>query len=99
MKIGLRAELHQNPITWDNYKENEVKNLTKECCIVILKIFPNNIDIKLIDGIVWSSVPDVPGNFFLKMIRSYHFADINLFWVDIKENAKLRVNQWFKKNN
>jgi len=87
-----------NPITWDNSKKTNKKS-HKGILYRDLNIFPNNINIKLIDGIVWSSVPDVPGNFFLKMIRSYHFADINLFWVDIKENAKLRVNQWFKKNN
>jgi hypothetical protein len=87
-----------NPITWDNSKKTN-KESHKGMLYRDLKIFSNNINIKLIDGIVWSSVPDVPGNFFLKMIRSYHFADINLFWVDIKENAKLRVDQWFKKNN
>ena len=55
--------------------------------------------IKLIDGIVWASLPNVPGKLFLKPVRSYHFADINLFWLDISENAKLRVEQWFLKNN
>jgi len=64
-----------------------------------MKIFPNNINIKLIDGIVWASLPNVPGKLFLKLVRSYHFADINLFWLDISENAKLRVEQWFLKNN
>ena len=44
-----------------------------------MKIFPNNINIKLIDGIVWASLPNVPGKLFLKPIKSYHFADINLF--------------------
>ena len=63
-----------------------------------LKIFNNNIDIKLIDGIVWASLPNVPGKLLLKPVRSYHFADINLFWVDIQKNAKLRVQEWFKKN-
>ena len=30
---------------------------------------------------------------------TYHFADINLFWMDISKNAKQRVDQWFLKNN
>lgn len=87
-----------NPITWDDSKETK-KDLHKGLLFRDLKIFSQNIDIKLIDGIVWSSLPNVPGKILLKTVRSYHFADINLFWVDIKENAKLRVNQWFKKNN
>ena len=87
-----------NPITWDDSKETK-KDLHKGLLYRDLKIFSQNIDIKLIDGIVWSSVPNVPGKILLQTVRSYHFADINLFWVDIRENAKLRVDQWFKKNN
>ncbi len=87
-----------NPITWDDKKEAN-KDLHKGLMYRNLKIFPNNVRIKIVDGIVWSSLPDVPGKLFLKPIRSYHFADINLFWVDIRENAKLRVNKWFDKNN
>jgi hypothetical protein len=87
-----------NPITWDDSKEAK-KDLHKGLLYRDLKIFSQNIDIKLIDGIVWSSIPNVPGKILLQTVRSYHFADINLFWVDIRENAKLRVDQWFKKNN
>ncbi len=87
-----------NPITWDDSKETK-KDLHKGLLFRDLKIFSQNIDIKLIDGIVWSSLPNVPGKILLKTVRSYHFADINLFWVDISENAQLRVKNWFKKNN
>ena len=87
-----------NPITWDDSKETK-KDLHKGLLFRDLKIFSQNIDIKLIDGIVWSSLPNVPGKILLKTVRSYHFADINLFWVDIRENAQLRVKNWFKKNN
>ena len=87
-----------NPITWDDSKETK-KDLHKGLLYRDLKIFSQNIDIKLIDGIVWSSIPNVPGKILLQTVRSYHFADINLFWVDIRENAKLRVDQWLKKNN
>ena len=87
-----------NPITWDDSKETK-KDLHKGLLYRDLKIFSQNIDIKLIDGIVWSSIPNVPGKILLQTVRSYHFADINLFWLDIRENAKLRVDQWFKKNN
>jgi hypothetical protein len=87
-----------NPITWDDSKETK-KDLHKGLLYRDLKIFSQNIDIKLIDGLVWSTVPNVPGKILLQTVRSYHFADINLFWVDIRENAKLRVDQWFMKNN
>ena len=94
----FKGGVTSNPITWDDSKETK-KDLHKGLLYRDLKIFSQNIDIKLIDGIVWSTVPNVPGKILLQTIRSYHFADINLFWVDIRENAKLRVDQWFKKNN
>ena len=94
----FKGGVTSNPITWDDSKETK-KDLHKGLLYRDLKIFSQNIDIKLIDGIVWSTVPNVPGKILLKTVRSYHFADINLFWVDIRENAKLRVDQWFKKNN
>ena len=94
----FKGGVTSNPITWDDSKETK-KDLHKGLLYRDLKIFSQNIDIKLIDGIVWSSIPNVPGKILLQTVRSYHFADINLFWVDIRENAKLRVDQWFKKNN
>ena len=94
----FKGGVTSNPITWDDSKETK-KESHKGVLYRDLTIFPKNINIKLVDGIVWSSLPNIPGKFFLRPVRSYHFADINLFWVDIRENAKLRVEQWFKKNN
>ncbi|MBJ34299.1 MAG: hypothetical protein CMC90_00140 [Flavobacteriaceae bacterium] len=94
----FRGGVTTNPITWD--ESIDTKNtLHKGLLFTNLKIFPKNINIKIIDGMIWSSVPNVPGKFLFRTIRDYHFADINLFWVDIKENAKLRADQWFLKNN
>ena len=93
----FKGGVTSNPITWDDSKETK-KESHKGVLFRDLKIFPKNINIKLVDGIVWSSLPNVPGKFFLRSVRSYHFADINLFWVDIRENAKLRVEKWFQKN-
>ena len=47
---------------------------------------------------IWSTVPNLPGKIFFSIINDYHFADINLFWLDIQENAKQRVKEWYKKN-
>ena len=35
---------------------------------------------------------------FIIFIKNYHFADINLFWKDIQENALIRTDNWFKIN-
>ena len=35
------------------------------------------------------------GNFLLKLMRNYHFGDVNIFWKDISENAKIRVENFY----
>jgi hypothetical protein len=54
--------------------------------------------LKKTDGILWSTLPKVKKRFFLSFIKNYHFADINLFWKDIQENALIRTDNWFKIN-
>ncbi len=86
-----------NPISWD---DQEVSNKKDHLGVLSSdkKIYPKSLKVEKIDGMLWSSVPKIPKRFFLSFIKSYHFADINLFWADIQENAKIRVSSWAKKN-
>lgn len=63
-----------------------------------LKVYSKKIKVKVIDGLLWSTPPDIPGKIFLSMVKNYHFADINLFWKDISDNSKIRVNKWLQMN-
>ena len=63
-----------------------------------LKVYPGKTKVKVIDGLIWATPPDIPGKLFLGIVKDYHFADINLFWKDISENSKIRVNKWLKMN-
>ena len=63
-----------------------------------LKVYPGKTKVKVIDGLIWATPPDIPGKLFLSMVKDYHFADINLFWKDISENSKIRVSKWLKMN-
>tara|TARA_B100000886_G_scaffold224317_1_gene156122 strand:- start:3580 stop:4605 length:1026 start_codon:yes stop_codon:yes gene_type:complete len=94
----FRGGVTSNPITWDKSTETD-KSLHEGLLYRNLKIFPKSLSIKVVDGMVWSTVPNLPGKLLFSTIKDYHFADINLFWVDIQKNAKLRVKQWFLKNN
>ena len=85
-----------NPITWDK-TEKSLKKEHKGLLGKDLNIYPKSLTVKVKDGILWTSVPDIPGKFFLKFLKNYHFADINLFWKDIQENSILRLSKWEKK--
>ena len=86
-----------NPILW-----NERPTASAESHLGVLnsdgKIYPQALSIELVDGLVWSSLPKIPKRWLLSLIKSYHFADINLFWKDIEKNAQVRVEAWLKKN-
>ena len=86
-----------NPITWNNQNESDIEDhkglLNKD-----LKLYPKSLRVKKIDGLLWSSVPKIPGRILLSVVKNYHYADINLFWGDIQENAQERVNHWFEVN-
>ena len=102
--LGLAEEkLHMPdiPSTIPNLADDQEVSNKKDHLGVLSsdkKIYPKSLKVEKIDGMLWSSVPKIPKRFFLSFIKSYHFADINLFWADIKENAKIRVSSWAKKN-
>ena len=84
-----------NPITWDNSTESKLIE-HKGLFFYDKRIYPRSIKIKIYDGLVWSSVPkNIKGSTLLKLISNYHFGDVNLFWKDISENAKLRVDSFY----
>ena len=87
-----------NPITWDTQKTS-VKSNHKGLLNEDLKLYPKSLKIELIDGILWTSLPQIPGRVFFSLIKNYHFADINLFWKDIEQNAIARVKSWYQKNH
>ena len=87
-----------NPISWDSQKSSQM-NHHKGILNEDLEIYPMSLRVEVKDGVLWTSVPKIPGRFYLSLIRNYHFADINLFWRDIEENAKVRVKAWYQKNS
>ena len=59
-------------------------------------MYNKSVFIEIKEGIVWSSVPKgIKGNIYLKLIKNYHFGDINIFWKDISENVINRVNNFY----
>ena len=84
-----------NPIKWDESRHAS-NNEHKGLFFYDQKIYPNAVNIIIYDGLLWSSVPKgIKGNLILKMIKNYHFGDVNLFWKDISENAKKRVDSFY----
>ena len=84
-----------NPIKWDESRSGSIDE-HKGLLFYDQKIYPNSVKILIYDGLLWSSVPKgIKGSLLLKLIKNYHFGDVNLFWKDISENAKKRVESFY----
>jgi hypothetical protein len=84
-----------NPLSWkiDTVEVDRKKNLggiTWKFNQVVQNI--NGAKIK--DGILWVDKPHVPGRMLIRL-KNFHVADYNLFWFNIRENVRLRVNNYF----
>ena len=60
------------------------------------RIVPHVVSTQIHNNILWSSKPDVPGKIFYTQ-KNYHIGDINLFYMNIRENVAARINAFLKK--
>lgn len=86
-----------NPLTWTNEtgfvssqqnKGGVLKNFNH--------VVPHVVSAQIHNNILWSSKPDVPGK-ILYTQKNYHIGDINLFYMNIRENAAARINAFLRK--
>lgn len=85
-----------NPLSWQvtgewvSRKENKGAVLYK-----FNKPLAANVGTQIHGNILWSSKPRFFGNILLTR-KNYHIGDINLFWMNIRENVAQRVAEYKK---
>ncbi|MEN9743424.1 MAG: hypothetical protein RLZZ65_1229 [Bacteroidota bacterium] len=91
-----KGKMVVNPVTWGldalaTYEQH------KGFLYFDQKCYNQLFETHLIDGAIWISRPK--GKFFWLSLtmRNYHIGDINLFWQDVHNNAKLRVRTFVEK--
>ena len=82
-----------NPISWttDNTlskKQNHLGILFRNHKIQ----YPNSITAYNHNSVVWIKKIQIPFEFFYRK-KNYHFADYNLFWMNIRHNLRKRLNE------
>ncbi|MFZ1379969.1 MAG: DUF3089 domain-containing protein, partial [Saprospiraceae bacterium] len=86
-----------NPISW---KLDTVKTLKDQHKGMVLYNFhsattPHAIQAKVQNNILWVNKPKFKGSFLL-VKKNYHQGDYNLFYVNVRENARKRLNAFWK---
>jgi len=86
-----------NPITWDAAQPNADRSLNKGGILLNFnKLAQHPADAIVHDGVLWTDRPHFPGSIFYKA-KNYHVGDLNLYYINIRENAALRVAAFRKK--
>lgn len=87
-----------NPVTWD---ESALATRDQHQGFLFSngKMYEHSFKTHLIDGGVWINVPHFPYRLMSFTMKNYHIGDVNLFWEDIRINARLRTRMYLEANN
>lgn len=86
-----------NPLTWDANIPHADRNLNKGGILLKFnEIVPRVADATVTDKILWAGKPHFFGNIFYTS-KNFHIADLNLYYVSIRENVQTRVDAFWKK--
>jgi Protein of unknown function (DUF3089) len=89
-----------NPLTWtlDTLPTNR-KNNKGAVLLKFNKVNKKVCAAQVHNNILWISKPKFKFSFLVKNKRTnYHIGDINLFYVNIRENVQLRLQEYFLQN-
>ncbi|MBI3235638.1 MAG: DUF3089 domain-containing protein [Bacteroidetes bacterium] len=85
-----------NPLTWTTETMLVSSNLNKGGVLKNFnRVVPHVVSAQIHNNILWSSKPDVPGK-ILYIQNNYHIGDINLFYMNIRENVAARISAFLK---
>ena len=83
-----------NPLTWKIDTTYVAKSRNKGAVLRNFdKILTKRVDAQVHNGILWANKPRFPWSFLFRR-KNYHIADINFYYMNIRENAKERVSRW-----
>lgn len=85
-----------NPVIWKTTNEIADKTLQKGAVLYNLnKVYTKTQNTQAEGSALWVSHPKFPGSFLYRK-KNYHAGDINLFYVDIRENVSRRIDSFIK---
>lgn len=86
-----------NPITWTTGNEFASRKLNKGSLIKgFKKIYTHTADAQISNSLLYTRKPKFPWS-FLYLTRNYHVGDINLYYMNIRENVKQRIDRYWKR--
>ena len=86
-----------NPLSWTSDTAFIPSSFNKGGVLIQFnKIIPHVVSAQVHHNILWSSKPNIFGKILLTN-KNYHIGDINLFYINIRENVATRIAAFRKK--
>lgn len=86
-----------NPLSWDTHVPVLPRSANPGGILLKFnKLYPRVTDAEIKDGVLWAKKPHFFGNIFLTN-KNYHIADMNLYYLSIRENVARRLDAFTKK--
>ena len=84
-----------NPITWKTDSDYASKKMNKGSVLFKFnKVYKRTTDAQIHEGVVWVNRPKFPWS-FLYSTKNYHIGDINLYYMNTRENVVRRIKSYF----
>jgi hypothetical protein len=84
-----------NPITWKTNNEYGSRKMNKGSILFKFnKIYKKTTDAQIHENVLWVGRPKFPWS-FLYTTKNYHIGDINLYYLNVRENTEQRINAYF----
>jgi len=88
-----------NPLTWDTLETFASSKLNKGGILQnFKKIVPGVVDAQVHHNVLWACKPNVFGKIFFTK-KNFHIGDINLYYMNIRENVRTRIDSFKKVKN
>ncbi|HEU4719252.1 MAG TPA: DUF3089 domain-containing protein [Bacteroidia bacterium] len=82
-----------NPLTWTRKTDYAGKEKNHGSVPTMFdRIDAGIADAQIVDGMLWVHKPGKPG--YPPFFKTYHLVDYNLFYINLRENIKLRVENY-----
>lgn len=84
-----------NPLSWKTTSEYASKKTNKGSVLYKFnKVYKHTTDAQIHEGVIWIRRPKFPWS-FLYSTKNYHIGDINLYYLNMKENVEQRIKSYF----
>jgi Protein of unknown function (DUF3089) len=97
ISFGMSNSYVTNPLNWKTTNKYASKKMNKGSVLTKFnKIYNQTTDAKIGNSLLYVKKPKFPWS-FLYFKKNYHIADINLFYVNIRENIRQRIAAYLRK--